>query len=467
MENLSLNDKKIDTYECNLCTENVIDNYRVICPFCNVEICESCFQYGLLMELKDPACIYCKNKLSLEFVLSNNDTKWCKDKFIPFYENLNLEKEKTYIGDSIHEYKKFVEIRNLKKEINNIPSYTTIINRLVKDFRSNKFSNLKPKEIKELEEFKNSLNLILDEKDTNLEILNNKLNLMENKKDENTEKEVYICNCPNTKCKGFVTNNYFCALCNLEICESCMVEKKENHICNRNDVKSALIVKESSKPCPKCYVPIFKSSGCNQMFCTNCNVVFDWVSLKIDNGQVHNAHYFEWMTSQNNQRNINIEEVACGDIEEIYRNVIYRVKKLFNYDYDFKLSLNSIFQLNRVVNGEIIDLINEKLIKNNFSKYRINYLDNTLSENKWKKLIVKDTINNEKYRSIIEILQMFVTVSSDLIRQYAFSKVSINEFNENWRSFRKYFNKSLDEILQIFGGKIDNARVFDIIYRIK
>ena len=52
MENLSLNDKKIDTYECNLCTENVIDNYRVICPFCNVEICESCFQYGFTNGVK-------------------------------------------------------------------------------------------------------------------------------------------------------------------------------------------------------------------------------------------------------------------------------------------------------------------------------------------------------------------------------------------------------------------------------
>ena len=65
-------------YDCQLCEEKVEDNFRVICPFCNVEICEKCFQYSLTMELKNPMCIYCKKKLSLEFVLSNNETNWCK-----------------------------------------------------------------------------------------------------------------------------------------------------------------------------------------------------------------------------------------------------------------------------------------------------------------------------------------------------------------------------------------------------
>ena len=48
---------------------------------------------------------------------------------------------------------------------------------------------------------------------------------------------------------------------------------------------------KDSKPCPNCYIPIFKLSGCNQMFCTNCHVVFDWISLKIDKGPVHNQHF--------------------------------------------------------------------------------------------------------------------------------------------------------------------------------
>ena len=66
------------------------------------------------MDLKNPCCIYCKKSLSLEFVLENNDTNWCKTIFIPFFENLCLEKEKSYLIDTMPKYKKMVEIREIK-----------------------------------------------------------------------------------------------------------------------------------------------------------------------------------------------------------------------------------------------------------------------------------------------------------------------------------------------------------------
>ena len=47
-------------YSCILYEELMIDNDRIICPFCNIEICEKCFQYSIMMELRNPICIYCK-----------------------------------------------------------------------------------------------------------------------------------------------------------------------------------------------------------------------------------------------------------------------------------------------------------------------------------------------------------------------------------------------------------------------
>ena len=104
-------------YECSICYENVVDNYRVICPFCNIEICETCFQYSTTLEIKTPSCILCKKELSLEFVLANNDHEWCKTKFIPFFENLMYEKEKMLLPDSIESYKKMIKIRELKANL--------------------------------------------------------------------------------------------------------------------------------------------------------------------------------------------------------------------------------------------------------------------------------------------------------------------------------------------------------------
>jgi len=478
--------KKLKKYECELCTEKMTDNYRVICPFCNVEICETCFQYSITMELKNPICLYCKKQLTLEFVLSNNATAWCKEVFIPYFENLCLEKEKSYLQDAIPDYKKMIKIRELKRELNKFPSNKKLAEKAIEILLPD-FSTLTKKQIKELDVFDETYEILLNEKLNKKEEILDEINSLEDNKIDKSndiEKKIYISNCPNEKCRGFITNQNFCDICNLEMCDSCMEEKLDNHICNRNAVKSANLIKESSKPCPKCYVPIFKSSGCNQMFCTSCHVVFDWETMKIDKGNVHNAHYFEWMTSQNNRENINLDEVACGNVEEIYRNLIFKMRKIFNmyqnedrgsiryYEYNFHKNLKYIFELNRIFNGEIIDSIRNNLIKQNFKEYRIQYLDKKISEKSWKSKIAKDNLNNEKYKSLIEILEMYITVTSDFIRQLAFKNLEISElelknifkeYDQKIISFQNHFKKSIDDLMIIFGGTLNNRLQF-LIY---
>lgn len=461
-----------EMFSCEICSEKMCDNFRVVCPFCCVEICEKCFQYSITMELKSPNCIYCKKNLSIEFVLSNNETKWCKEVFIPFFENLCLEKEKSYLIDTMPKYKKMVQIREIKKDIKALKSDKTIEKNITKKFKDEFDINSRKQleEFKKSENFVNFLKLEIAKKDTKKNLLNNELDRLQDSSNKNMKgekKTSYICNCPNQKCRGFITENFNCEICKLEICKLCMVEKKKNHNCNRDDIESAQLIKDSSKPCPKCYVPIFKISGCNQMFCTNCHVVFDWKTLAIDKGNVHNAHYFDWMLNQNNNSDVNLEEIACGDILEIYRNVYFSLSKNFNHlDMDYYYSVQKIrkvLETNRVVHGEIIPDIRIKLnTEEKFEDYRIQYLDNSISEKTWKSRIAKDTINNEKYKSLIEVFEMYVTVTSDFIRQLGFEKITVNSFNKNYNKFYKYFQESIDDILQIFGGNL-NRRQYEVL----
>ena len=159
-------------YPCNICNNNVNDNNRVICPFCSVEICESCLQYSIKMDLKNPCCIYCKKSLSLEFVLENNDTNWCKTIFIPFFENLCLEKEKSYLIDTMPKYKKMVEIREIKTQIKNLPSNKKIETELLKEFSTDS-EKVKLVEIKKDNNFIKLLNYKFNEKKEMLTIFNN------------------------------------------------------------------------------------------------------------------------------------------------------------------------------------------------------------------------------------------------------------------------------------------------------
>ena len=438
-------------YECTLCTENIIDNDRIICPHCSIEICEPCFQYSITMELQDPVCIYCKKTLSIEFILSNNATKWCEKIFLEYYSNLLLEKEKNKIMDTIPKFKIYVEIDKLKKERNNLDTNKKIMNSLKKENLSKEVHKLKyDNEILKRNIKKEEINIKILELEKSLNI----------KQKEKKEKISYITKCPNHKCKGFINNKYCCELCDTEICKACFMIKENDHTCNRSDIESAELIKNDSKPCPGCYVPIFKISGCNQMFCTNCNTVFHWETLKIDKGAVHNQHYFDYISQiRNSSEQIRIENAACGNIEDLYPRIMKYTRSSW---------IHHLYLIVQELLNEILPIYRDKF-KDNFEDYRIQYLYGRLSEKKWKDKIMKDTIYNEANNSYIEIFEMFVTVSSDMIRKLCFEmdkilikkekiakQIIIDIFKKDMYSHNKNKHETVSEFMYLL-QKLSNS----------
>ena len=102
----------------------------------------------------------------------------------------------------------------------------------------------------------------------------------------------HLTPCGDITCKGVLVNE-ICNICNKKICNDCMVEIKEGHVCKESDISTTKELKKTSKPCPNCKAPIHKTYGCNQMWCTNCNTAFNWATLKIistRNGYLNPEH---------------------------------------------------------------------------------------------------------------------------------------------------------------------------------
>jgi hypothetical protein len=118
------------------------------------------------------------------------------------------------------------------------------------------------------------------------------------------ERRVFVMPCPASGCRGFLSQAYKCGVCDIYACPECReikgVTREAAHTCNPDTVATVQRLKKECRGCPECGTNIFKIEGCDQMFCTNCNTPFSWLSgKKITNGAIHNPHYFEMLRAAN------------------------------------------------------------------------------------------------------------------------------------------------------------------------
>jgi len=133
------------------------------------------------------------------------------------------------------------------------------------------------------------------------------------------ERRRFIMACQNDTCRGYLSTQYKCELCETYTCPHCLeligYAKTDPHTCDPNNVASAELIKKDTKPCPQCGVRIYKISGCDQMWCTECKVSFSYKTLQIDTGATHNPHYYAYMQQRNNGiAPRNPQDVVCGGL---------------------------------------------------------------------------------------------------------------------------------------------------------
>ena len=306
---------------CNICCEkfNKSTNAKITC-ICGFDACKTCVRTYLLSTTKDPHCMDCKTQWSHKFLV----------------DNLN----RSYIdGD----YKKHRKLLLVDREISKTPELMNLVERtkLIED------------KSKELTEFNNEFQ---EARKIYFQSLN-KLNL---KRDEInkikrgdivSERKKFIMPCPGDNCKGYLSTQYKCEVCKLYTCPDCYeivgYTKDEPHTCLKENLESAALIKKETKGCPQCGVRIYKISGCDQMWCTECKVAFNWNSGKIIyGGQIHNPHYYQYMRDQNNGINAprNPGDVLCGGLIPYY-SLSTLLRKINTYNqlgYYNTLKTNSI-----------------------------------------------------------------------------------------------------------------------------
>jgi len=288
--------------QCNICCENynLSLHAKVTCEHtdCSFEVCKTCVRTYLLGTTADPSCMNCKKAWSDQFLVSNLNRVFCEKDYKKHRKELLLERELSKLPETmvLAERQRKVDKENVK-----LVEVNKQITALNSQIRTLQFAAGTIRE---------NISHIKQGTDTDGKV---------------PEKRKFIMACPNDTCRGYLSTQYKCELCETYTCPHCLeligYSKTDPHTCDPNNVASAELIKKDTKPCPQCGVRIHKISGCDQMWCTECRVAFSYKTLKIDIGAaVHNPHYYQYMQRQNHgQAPRNPQDVVCGGLIHLNR----------------------------------------------------------------------------------------------------------------------------------------------------
>lgn len=479
---------------CIICCEDFTrTSPNICCMYCNFEACRTCCETYILSE-EIPKCMRpeCGKEWSRKFLRENFTNSFLTNKFKEHIESVLFDKEKALLPATqllVEEKKRKNAHKKQIEEIN------ALINDLVKQKRDleNVYHGRIPEEQKP------------EEKKPHKEKTHGRIREEQKPEEQKPHKEKthgFVRQCPADKCRGFLSTQWKCGLCEKWTCPDCHelkgISSDCEHKCDPNSVETAKMLKQDSKPCPKCQCLIFKISGCDQMWCTQCRTAFNWINADIINRDIHNPHYHEWIYSKtnsdiNNQHyewnNQNNELIAqpIGDtgpygLGSIYHDVIVNIRRSA-----LKLGLSDDTRINLICEVIRYNMHNTDVELPHFQidyfeknvNLRMEYLENTITEEEFKILIQRNDKKNRKNMEISQIIQLSIDRINDIgLRFDSYLKkcikkginVNLEMFIDEIEEIQKYCNNVLRDIAFTYNSsqyKFDSNFIFKNIGKIE
>ena len=500
------------TSTCDICCNdfNRVSRKPAPCSFCELKSCLECQKHYLLDIFGDPHCMSCKRGFLREHLTQILPKTFIEKDYKRHRENilferekcmlpatqlrLEIDKEKQVFTDQIK--KKMDERIKLYQELNAIryrrepPLPTSLYDRIV------------PKIL--TDEDREKIRLICLE----LTVISTDLsNLREQRyrvsiahlgreqlPEAEKEKRQFIRKCPGKECNGFLSTQWKCGMCGIKVCNKCLEVKSPDvdsdeggvspskegmvetnvqetdddinivipaHVCKPENVKTAQLIHDDTKPCPSCGTRIFKLSGCSQIWCTHCHVAFDWKTLRICTGVIHNPHFYEYQRSLNGgvAPRVAGDVPGCEQIPSVWK--CRKIWELQSVPQDTQKKLLDMHRLfTHIQNYEIIQLPTEYDPAEN-EDVRRRFLKNEIDEKRIKWFLQKREKMCNKKREIRQLYEMVVACGSDFVRKSIINDITTEDIENVLVEFKglcKYMDESANKIFQAFGGVVPHIQ---------
>ncbi len=388
--------EKVDDYEdsCTVCADKFTGMIRkcITCPNCFYKQCRECVKRYVLSSTQNPHCMNCKVEWKKAYLFEILPKVFMEGEYKKHREDVLLEREKSFLVESMPYAERRMEEKRLDKQIT----------------------------------------AICDERDEIIRKYEKQLSVLRKQRyqgigEEKVERKEFVKKCPVDDCNGFLSTQWKCGLCETWVCPDCLEikgkEKNCEHICNPDIVESAKLLKKETKPCPKCNALIFKISGCSQIWCTQCHTAFDFNTGKIET-VIHNPHYFEYMNKVGNVPR-QPGDIPCGGLP--YVNEVNKVLKMFfnkktEMDNPYCPGIirtyfsNFLRILTHIERYELEHYRQDPTVANR--ELRVDYILKKLDEETWKKELQIREKKIEKTNSIESINNTILMAGTDILQRF-------------------------------------------------
>tara|TARA_R110002074_G_scaffold115563_1_gene246543 strand:- start:2022 stop:3284 length:1263 start_codon:yes stop_codon:yes gene_type:complete len=262
-----------------------------------------------------------------------------------------------------------------------------------------------------------------------------------------TETKKFTKKCPHDDCRGFLSTQWKCEVCENWTCPDCYEVKGPDrgveHVCDPGSVATAKLIAKDCKSCPNCGIMISKIIGCNQMWCTDCNTAFDWKSLRILTGNIHNPHFFEARRALG----INVRnplDIPCGglptedDMSQVWKD--WYGAATSQGGREGGMSPRDLIAMVCALDGI------EEHQEDNTLPIRVEYLRGNITEDRFSSTIES---KDKKHQHAVEqhaVLVMLRTTMTDILRQTAMGIVTYTDMLRDIRHLVNYANDSFRKI---------------------
>jgi len=439
------------TTECCICAEKFNKTYRsrVDCPFCEKVCCSDCFGNFLITSGFEPSCMFCKKNITKDFVIENL-TKKFYNTYCNFRNDIVFSREKSLLPETQILVNNLIKINDAKKYSKELLQNKNDVKEQIRKL-DQVYVKISKKDKEQRDELVAQKKILKNQKYEIQALISETCRLiyiLTHNKQETHEKPKFIMKCPDEECKGFLSSSYKCGTCSKYFCSDCHVNKNERndetHVCDEDAKATISLLKLDTKSCPKCMTPIYKVSGCDQMWCLTCKTAFSWNTGKIDDGYIHNPEYFRYMR----ENNLNIERNPldrqdgggnCARLPNYHRLIF------LNQPFIDQKIIEKWYRLVSHVKDYEMPQLPNNLGNIDHSDLRIKYLMNEITEQSWKKTLKMRIKKNEKNHDIYQVYDLFCQVMTDNFIVYINNK-NILMFNDESSKILNYANNMVDNI---------------------